>query len=92
MTNGEILERQQGDSVMDRPYLEASIEDLEKIVKENVNNRTILAKIREELGFRTTRRAKQLRREVDAVLRGEVPRPPKPPRPDRPDDQLSLIG
>lgn len=76
---------------MDRPYLASTIDELEQIVKENLSNRTILAQVREELGFRTTRRAKQLHREVEALLRGELPIPPRPPRPDGPDNQLSLI-
>jgi hypothetical protein len=36
-------------------------------------------------------RALRLRREVEAILDGEVPPPPKPPRRDRADDQAGLF-
>ena len=57
---------------MDRPYLETTIEDLEKIVDRHKSDRVVLAQVREELGFRKRKRAKQLLREVLGLLGGEV--------------------
>ena len=76
---------------MDRPYLETTIEDLEKIVDRHKSDRVVLAQVREELGFRKRKRAKQLLREVLGLLDGEVQMPPRPPRPDSPDHQLPLV-
>lgn len=76
---------------MPRPYMEATIAELERLVSENRTSRTILAEIREELRFRKRERARQLLREVEGLLEGQVPMPPKPPKPDDPEDQLSLI-
>jgi hypothetical protein len=76
---------------MDRPYMETTIEDLEKLVDKHKSDRVVLAQVREELGFRKRQRAKQLLREVQGLLGGEVKMPRKPPKPDSPDDQLPLV-
>lgn len=76
---------------MDRPYMDASIEHIEKIVQDHKSERMVLAQVREELRFRKTRKARQLLREVLGILEGEVPVPPKPPREDTAEDQLSWL-
>lgn len=76
---------------MSRPFMEASIEEIEKIVQDHKSERLILAQVREELQFRSTRKARQLLREVLGILEGEVPVPPKLPRQDRAEDQLPLL-
>ncbi len=76
---------------MDRPYLEMPIQDLEKIVRENKSSRVVLAKVKEELEFRTNRRAQQLQKEVLALLGGDLPMPPRKPPKEPPDSQLPLI-
>jgi hypothetical protein len=75
---------------MDRPYVELSIVQLEKLVKDNREKLAVLGTIRVELEFRTTTRAKQLLKEVRALVEGDVPRP-KPPKAGRPRDQGSLF-
>jgi hypothetical protein len=77
---------------MPRPYLNHTIDELEQIVKENKHARPALAEVKEELGHRTTARAKRLLRDVDGLLTGEVAMPKRPPRPDSPKDQLKLDG
>jgi hypothetical protein len=76
---------------MDRPYMNASVDKLEDLLKEHRSERFVLAQLREELAFRKTTRAKQLLREVEGLLGGAVPMPPKPARPARLEDQLPLI-
>lgn len=76
---------------MDRPYMETTIEELEKIVDKHKADRVVLAQVREELGFRKRERAKQLLREVLGLLAGEVKMPRKAPKPDSPDAQLPLV-
>ena len=76
---------------MDRPFINATIDELEALVRENQSNRVVLAQIREELKHHRRKRARQLLREVIGLLEGQVPMPPKPPRPDRPENQLSLL-
>lgn len=77
---------------MSRPYLEHSIEELEGIFKENRHSRPVLAELREELLHRQTSRAKNLLRDVRALLEGEVRMPRRPPPPDDPEHQLGLEG
>lgn len=76
---------------MSRPFMEASIEEIEKIVQDHKSERLTLAQVREELQFRKTKKARQLLREVLGILDGDVPVPPKPPRKDRVEDQLPLL-
>lgn len=76
---------------MDRPYFEASVEQLGQIVRDHSHSRVALASVREELAFRQNRRARQLLREVEGLLAGELPMPPKPPKPDSPANQLDLV-
>jgi hypothetical protein len=76
---------------VDRPYFKASVEELEALLQKHKSQRFVLAQLREELKFRRTERAKQLRREVEGLLTGIVPMPPKPARAARPEDQLRLI-
>jgi len=68
---------------MTRQYLDATIEELEKLVREHQQTR--------QLTFRRSKRAKQLLREVEALLRGEVGMPPRPPPPDSPENQLDIL-
>jgi len=75
---------------MDRPYVELSIVQLEKLVSDNREKLAVLGTIRVELEFRTTSRAKQLLKEVLALVEGDIPRP-KPPKAGRPQDQRSLF-
>ena len=76
---------------MNRPYFKATVEELEVLLQKNKSRRFVLAQLREELKFRRTERAKQLRREVEGLLSGIVPMPPKPIKAARPEDQLHLI-
>lgn len=71
---------------MTRPYIEHGIEQLEEIVGANREKRPVLAEILEELQYRRSLRAKQLRKEVQALLDGVVGQV----RPPRPDDQAEL--
>jgi hypothetical protein len=76
---------------MDRPFFHTTIDELERLVTENLSSRTVLGRVWEELTYRETERAKRLLRDVEGLLAGEVPRPPPPPRPDSPDSQIPLI-
>ena len=76
---------------MTRQYLDATIEELEKLVREHQHSRQVLGEVRDELTFRRSKRAKQLLREVEALLRGEVGMPPRPPPPDSPENQLDIL-
>lgn len=76
---------------MSRQYLNAEIEELEALVKENLHHRQVLGEIRDELTYRSRERAKQLLREIDALLGGEVEPSPKPPREGGPEDQMDLL-
>jgi hypothetical protein len=77
---------------MDRPFFKVSINELEALLGKHKGERMILAQLREELQFRKTDRAKQLLKEVLALLDGTLPLPPKPPTPEDPNSQLDLIG
>jgi hypothetical protein len=66
-----------------REYLEWTVQELEQLFGENVSNRVVLAKLREELGFRKAHRAKQLLREVEGVLDGRIIVPKPKPRDTR---------
>lgn len=77
---------------MSRTYSEASIKQLQVIFHENRYKRVVVAELREELGFRKTPKAKQLLKEVLAVLAGDVVLPDKPIRPSKPEDQIELLS
>ena len=79
---------------MTRPFFKTTLDDLEKMARENLHNGQILGDIRSELSYRTTDRAKQLERELLAIAEGRLVAPPGPPRKDRPDDQgeLGILG
>lgn len=76
---------------MVRRYIKFPIEELEHLFHANLHNLQVLGEIREELTFRSSERAKQLEREVFAVVEGRVPIGPKPLRPEKPDDQGELL-
>lgn len=71
--------------------MNATIDELEALVRKNQSNRVVLAQIREELKHHRRKRARQLLKEVLGLLEGQVPMPPKPPKRDRPENQLPLI-
>jgi hypothetical protein len=75
---------------VDRPFMRASIKELEKLLSQHRSDHAVLGRLREELTYRTTRRAKQLRREVEGVIEGQVPIK-KEPRPAQAEDQLGLL-
>lgn len=74
---------------MDRPFSEASIDELEEIFDKHVHKRPVLANLKSELAFRSTKRAKQLLTEAQGVLDGDVS-VPKPPPEDSEDYQMTL--
>jgi hypothetical protein len=74
----------------DRPFMKASIDELEKVLKAHKSDHLVLGRLREELTYRTTERAKQLRREVEGLIEGLVPME-KRARAARPEDQLHLL-
>jgi hypothetical protein len=76
---------------MGRLYFSASVEELERLVRENLHNPMVLGQVREELTYRESDRAKALLRDVMGILRGEVPVPRKPPPPDSEANQLALL-
>jgi hypothetical protein len=74
----------------DRPLSNASIDELEKLFDKHRADHAVLGRLREELTYRTTPRAKQLRREVEGVIEGLVP-VEKRVRAAQPEDQLGLL-
>jgi hypothetical protein len=88
----EITEarRSQAPGGPDRPFSKASIGELEKIFETHKSDNPVLGRLREELTYRKTERAKQLRREVEGVIEGLVP-VEKRTRAARPEDQLRLL-
>jgi hypothetical protein len=76
--------------VPDRPYSNHTIDQLEGLVALNRDRTPVLGPIRIELEHRTTPRAKQLLKEVLALVEGDIPRP-KPPQAGRLVDQGSLF-
>ena len=76
---------------MARIYFHTPLDELEALVREHRANSAVLRPIWEELTFRNTDRGRQLRREVRALLDGQIPQPPAPPRPDSADDQTTLF-
>ena len=76
---------------MDRPYMSATVDELEEMFRKHRGQRVVLRRLLDELDFRHTDRAKQLRKEIDGILRGVVPMPQKQLRAARPGDQIPLI-
>lgn len=76
---------------MPRPYIQHTIDDLERLVKENLHQTQVLADIRDELTFRNRPRARALQREIEGIFSKRVPQPPRPPRENRPEDQLDIL-
>jgi hypothetical protein len=68
-----------------------TIDQLEALVAANRDRPAVLGPVRVELEHRTTRRARQLAKEVLALVEGDIPKP-KPPKAGRPGDQGSLFG
>jgi hypothetical protein len=77
---------------LSRPFSEASIKQLQDIFRQNRYKRVVLAELREELVFRKTPKAKQLLKEVLALLAGDVVLPRKPVRASKPEDQIELLS
>ena len=75
----------------ERKYFKTSVEQLEKLVEENLSHRQVLGEIRDELTYRKSARARQLLKEVTGVLTGDIPLPEEPPRESRPEDQIDLL-
>ena len=76
---------------MGRKYVQTPVDELERLVRENLHHRQVLGEIRDELTYRETKRGRQLLREAEGILAGDIPLPPKPPRPDGPEDQMELL-
>jgi hypothetical protein len=74
----------------DRPYIDHTIDQLEKLVAENRDRPAVLGPIRVELEHRKTQRAKQLAKEVVALVEGDIPKP-RPTKAGRPTDQGALF-
>jgi hypothetical protein len=75
---------------MDRPFLQSTVDELEMLLRAHTTDRFTLARLREELLFRSTDRAHQLLREVEGLLSGVVPTK-REARPAQPEDQVSLL-
>ena len=75
-----------------RKYFEVDISELERLVRQNKHSLAVLGEVREELTYRKTERAKQLRKEVEALVAGRLPMPTRPKRPDSPDKQIDILG
>lgn len=58
---------------MDRPFKEAGIDQLEQVFEKHKHKRPVLARLRAELQRRNRPRAKQLLKEIEAVLDGTIP-------------------
>lgn len=76
---------------MARLYFDTPLDQLRALVLEHRSNLAVLGPIHEELTYRSTDGARQLQREVRALLDGQIPQPPPPPRPSSPDDQIDLL-
>ncbi|MGE0441434.1 MAG: hypothetical protein AB7S39_13185 [Gemmatimonadales bacterium] len=75
----------------DRPLMNAAIDELEELFRRRNWDTFTLSRLREELTYRSTERAKRLRREVEGILSGQVPRPPRPAADDGPESQTDLL-
>ncbi len=76
--------------MQERPYCDRTIDQLEELVAANRDRVAVLGHVRVELERRMTDRAKQLLKEVQALVEGRIPKP-KPPRTARRADQHSLF-
>jgi hypothetical protein len=76
---------------MPRMYFHTPLDELAALVLAHRNEPAVLGPIHEELTYRQTDGAQQLRREVLALLDGQIPHPTPPPRPASPDDQTTLF-
>jgi hypothetical protein len=76
---------------MARIYFKSSLDELEALVREHRANPAVLDPVWEELTYRNTDRGRQPRREVRALLDGQIPQPPAPARTGSPDDQTTLL-
>ena len=76
---------------MARIYFRASVEELAALVLQQRDEPAFLGPICEELTYRETERALQLRREVRALLDGQIPQPAHRLQPASPDDQTNLF-
>lgn len=76
---------------MTRTYLKNDLESLRALVLKHADQPGVLGPIHEELTYRSTDGAVQLRREVRALLDGTVQPPPKKNLPDVPENQRPLF-
>lgn len=74
---------------MGRPFKKADIDQLEELFEKHPHKRQVLGELKSELTYRSTDRAKQLLREVEGVLSGDV-QVKKPAPEDSPDYQMTL--
>jgi hypothetical protein len=75
-----------------RPYIECSIVQLRNIFLDHRPDLAVLGDLRVELEHRKTKGARQLLREIEALVGGQVPRPSRPARAARPEDQVNLFS
>ncbi len=80
-----------GSQSVTRIYMDKDIDFLEDLVANDKKHAQVLGDVRDELTYRTSDRAKRLRRDVEGLLAGELPAPGTPPRPARPEDQTDLL-
>ena len=84
-------ERFQSEAKVARTYLKHELDELRALVLKHADEPGVLGPIHEELTYRSTDGAVQLRREVRALLDGTAPPPPKKDVPDVPGNQRSLF-
>lgn len=73
-----------------RPYVKHRIDQLKELVLQNRHSKAVLGPIREELEYRKIAGARQLLKEVRALVEDVVP-PPKRTRASRSTDQTDLF-
>lgn len=76
---------------MARIYRRHDLDELRKLVLKHAGQPGVLGPIHEELTYRSTEGANQLRREVRALLDGTLSPPPKQDLPDVPENQRPLF-
>lgn len=57
----------------DRPHRASKVEDLARLFRQNASNRAVLVAIAGELHYRSTRAARQLKKEVETALGAQQP-------------------
>jgi hypothetical protein len=77
--------------MMDRPHFDLTIDALENIVAAHKHSRVVLAQVLEELQYREGERVARLRRDIEALLSGEIAMPRRPTSPDDPNSQIPLM-